>query len=64
MRSRSHAFIQTAGAALVAVLSIAASASAAITIAAPEVEVKSVGAGLGVLAAGVLMMQARRNSRK
>jgi hypothetical protein len=59
-----RSLIQFAGAALVAVLSIATSASAAVAFAAPEVEVKSVGAGLGVLAAGVLIMQARRNSRK
>ena len=59
-----RSFMQFAGAALVAVLSIAASASAAVQFAAPEVEVKSVGAGLGVLAAGVLMLKSRRGSRK
>jgi hypothetical protein len=59
-----RALVQFAGAALIAVLSIATTASAALSFAAPEVELKSVGAGLGVLAAGVLIMQARRNARR
>jgi hypothetical protein len=58
-----RSFIQLACAAVVAVLSIATVAAAAAP-SAPEIEPTSVGAGLGVLAAGILMMRSRRGNRK
>jgi hypothetical protein len=48
---------------VIMVLSIATVATAAAP-SAPEIEPSSVTAGLGVLAAGVLMMKSRRGSRK
>jgi len=58
-----RSFVQFTCAAVIMVLSMATIASALIP-SAPEIEPSSVGAGLGVLAAGVLMMKSRRGSRK